>query len=183
MIDTTVNSDKESASKQKEKLGEITVQLMVIFLVGAFFTFLRGAIFNMSGERVVARVRRRLFSAILSQEIGFFDQNKTGDLMNRLSADTTKLQDAATTNISMFLRSTVSLILSVILLFLTSWSLTLVALAVVPLVIFGATSYGRYIKQLSKRYQNQLAKAADGGLGTYTHTTPSTLADSPNHRH
>ena len=73
--------------------------------------------------------------------------------MNRLSADTTKLQDAATTNISMFLRSTVSLILSVILLFLTSWSLTLVALAVVPLVILGATSYGRYIKRLSKRYQ------------------------------
>ena len=70
MIDTTVNSDKGSASEQKEKLGEITVQLMVIFVVGAFFTFLRGAIFNMSGERVVARVRRRLFSAILSQEIG-----------------------------------------------------------------------------------------------------------------
>ena len=59
--------------------------------------------------------------------------------MNRLSSDTTKLQDAATTNISMFLRSTVSLILSIVLLFLTSWSLTLVALAVVPVVIFGAT--------------------------------------------
>ena len=47
---------------------------MLIFAFGACFTFLRGAIFNMAGERVVARVRRRLFAAILSQEIGFFDK-------------------------------------------------------------------------------------------------------------
>ena len=56
------------------------MQLLLIFLVGALFTFMRGAIFNMAGERVVARVRRRLFAAILSQEIGFFDANKTGDV-------------------------------------------------------------------------------------------------------
>merc|ERR1712167_184430 len=108
-----------------------------------------------------ARVRRCLFEAILNQEIAFFDANKTGDLMNRLSSDTTKIQDAATTNVSMFLRSTASLLLSVCLLFLTSWRLTLVALAVVPAITLIAILYGRFIKRLSKRYQDALARAAD----------------------
>ena len=93
---------------------------------------------------------------IVSLEIGFFDSNKTGDLMNRLSSDTTKLQDAATTSVSMFLRSLVSLVLSLVLLFVTSWSLTLVALAVVPAIIIAATLYGRLMKKLSRRYQDEV---------------------------
>ena len=95
---------------------------------------------------------------IVSLEIGFFDSNKTGDLMNRLSSDTTKLQDAATTNVSMFLRSLVSLVLSLVLLFVTSWSLTLVALAVVPAIIIAATLYGRLMKKLSRRYQDEVIR-------------------------
>lgn len=81
--------------------------------------------------------------------------------MNRLSSDTTKLQDAATTNVSMFLRSTVSLFLSIVLLFITSWKLTLVALAVVPAIVVGATVFGKFMKKLSKRYQDALAKASE----------------------
>ena len=95
---------------------------------------------------------------IVSLEIGFFDSNKTGDLMNRLSSDTTKLQDAATTNVSMFLRSLVSLVLSLVLLFVTSWSLTLVAMAVVPAIIIAATLYGRLMKKLSRRYQDEVIR-------------------------
>jgi ABC-type multidrug transport system fused ATPase/permease subunit len=159
-VNSNDNNDN-GESQALRKLNEITLELLCIFAVGAVFTFFRGAIFNSAGERVVARVRRRLFSAMLAQEIGFFDSNKTGDLMNRLSSDTTKLQDAATTNVSMFLRSFVSLVLSLALLFYTSWSLTLVALAVVPAIIVAAALYGRFMKKLSRRYQDMLAKASD----------------------
>lgn len=57
--------------------------------MGSFFTFVRGFCFNLAGERLVARVRQQLFKALVTQDVAFFDAAKTGELMNRLAADTT----------------------------------------------------------------------------------------------
>src|SRR5260370_766779 len=66
---------------------------------------IRYYLFMTVGERVVTRLRARLFQSLVSQEIGFFDGQKTGDLTSRLSSDTTVLQTAVSGNISMGLRS------------------------------------------------------------------------------
>ena len=60
------------------------------------------------GERIVADLRTRLFSAILDQDVEFFDQRRTGELTNRLAADTTVLQNTVTVNVSMALRALTS---------------------------------------------------------------------------
>ena len=73
MIDTISKSsddddkDDDDDGHALSRLNKITVELLCIFAIGSIFTFFRGAIFNTAGERVVARVRRRLFSAILAQ--------------------------------------------------------------------------------------------------------------------
>lgn len=160
MIDA-IADDSHSHAHQRTELLSAFIELLVLLSASLVFTGIRSYIFNVSGEKVVARVRRKLFSAMLAQEIAWFDQSRTGDLMNRLSSDTTKLQSAATESVSMLLRSAASAILSLVLLCVTSWFLTLVTIAVVPMMIIVTAISARAIKKLSEQYQAALASAAN----------------------
>jgi ABC-type multidrug transport system fused ATPase/permease subunit len=110
----------------KSELNATVTVIAVVVILSAFFTFFRGLFFTLAGERVVARLRARLFWAITNQEIAFFDKEKTGELMNRLSSDTTVLQTACTVNISIGLRNTLQILVCIAVLFALSWELTLV---------------------------------------------------------
>jgi ABC-type multidrug transport system fused ATPase/permease subunit len=90
----------------REEMRSIVFRLLVIMVSTSFLLFLRGFIFNGAGERVVARLRIRLFKAILSQEIAFFDKNKTGELLSRLSSDTAKVSTFLPLSISVSLSHT-----------------------------------------------------------------------------
>lgn len=135
------------------------IALLIIFSIGGLFTFIRGWLFELAGQRLVARLRKRLFNAISNQEISFFDQNRTGELTNRLASDTQVVQNAATVNISMALRYTVQALGAFILLFTISWKLTLVMMSVVPLIVIGAVFYGRKLRDMRKDFQDKLAKS------------------------
>ena len=73
----------------------------------------------------------------------FFDENRTGELVNRLADDCSVLQSTVTSNVSMALRQLLQLLGSLAIIFFISWRLTLVMLAVVPVVTVGAVRYGR----------------------------------------
>ena len=137
------------------------LQLACVFVAGGFFSFVRGYLFTLAGERVVARLRRRLFSALVRQEVSFFDANTTGELMNRLASDTTVIQSAVTVNVSMGLRFGAQVVLGLVLIFAESWKLSLLMLAVVPAIVAVGVVYGRFMKRFSKQYQAALARAAD----------------------
>lgn len=66
--------------------------------------------FFVSGQRITRNLRQKVFNSILSQEVAYFDKNKTGELVNRLSADTALVSQALTTNISDGLRSSVMVV-------------------------------------------------------------------------
>ncbi|MBM76818.1 MAG: ABC transporter permease [Proteobacteria bacterium] len=136
----------------------VSMLLLVFALVGGA-TFLRAYLFTVAGERIVAQLQAELFKSILNQEIGFFDERKTGELTNRLAADTTVLQKAVTVNISMGLRFLLSALGSIAILMWTSWKLTLLMLAVVPIVAVAAGIYGRMLRKISKNVQDSLAEA------------------------
>lgn len=76
--------------------------------------------------------------------------------MNRLSSDTAVIQSCLSVNVSMGLRSFAQVIVSIILLFVTSWELTLIMMAVVPAIVVVVALYGRFTKRLSKNYQDAL---------------------------
>ena len=112
-----------SSADPKRDLEIATITLVGIFTAGGLFSFLRGWLYTLAGERVVARLRRNLFRHLIAMPISFFDTNKTGELMNRLSSDTTVVQNAATVNISMALRFGVQVTASLAMIFVYSWKL------------------------------------------------------------
>eukprot|EP01104_Vermistella_antarctica_P011957 TRINITY_DN3387_c0_g1_i1.p1 TRINITY_DN3387_c0_g1~~TRINITY_DN3387_c0_g1_i1.p1 ORF type:complete len:740 (+),score=171.75 TRINITY_DN3387_c0_g1_i1:299-2518(+) len=142
-------------------LNVAVVTLFVFFAVGAVFTFIRVALFNIAGERIVKRLRNELFQRIVRQEVGFFDSNRTGELINRLSSDTQVIETSLTNNLSMAMRYSATSLLSVIILFFVSWKLTLVMLLVIPPVSVGAVLYGQYVRSIVKKTQEALAKATE----------------------
>ncbi len=119
----------------------------------------RAWLFALAGERGVKRVREQLFRSLVSQEIAFFDGQRTGDLTSRLASDTASLQSLLSSQLSMALRNGVQVIGGLALLVVTSPRLTAVMLLVVPAVAIGAVFSGRKIKALAKRYQDALADA------------------------
>ena len=135
--------------------------LLAVFGVSGAATAFRSYWFTVAGERVVARLRNRLYSAVIHREIGFFDQRRTGELMNRLSSDTTVLQNAVTVNLSMALRYGLQAVGAVVILLWISWKLTLVMLAVVPVVAIAASVYGRMVRKVSREVQDALARASE----------------------
>ncbi len=133
--------------------------LLALFAVGGVFDFLRAWLFTLAGERVVTRLRKRLYGSVIRQEVGFFDAQRTGELLNRLSADTGVLQNSVTVNISMGLRFTLQALGSLAVMLSMSWRLTALMLTVVPLVAVGAMLFGRSVRTLSRQTQDALAGA------------------------
>jgi ABC transporter fused permease/ATP-binding protein len=135
--------------------------LVVLFFAGGIFTAMRSYLFTVAGERVVARLRQALYSSLISQEIGFFDEHRTGELTNRLASDTTVLQNTVTVNLSMLLRYAIMSVGALSILAWTSWRLTLVMLAVVPIVAIGARVYGGILRKVSMQFQDALARSTE----------------------
>src|SRR5437879_219561 len=119
----------------------------------------RYTLISVAGERAVARIREQLFGRILDQEIGFFDQRRTGELTSRLSSDTSVLQSAVSANISIGLRSLAQIVGGIGFLLWTSPVLTALMLAVVPPIALGGVLYGRRVRKLSRDVQDALANA------------------------
>ncbi|XP_050404463.1 ATP-binding cassette sub-family B member 10, mitochondrial [Patella vulgata] len=142
-----------------EKLNNICKILVGIFLIGALANFGRVYLMQISGQNIVKRMRERLFNSILQQEIGFFDKNKTGELINRLSTDTSIVGTSVTMNISAGLRSSAQAIGGLGMMFYVSPKLAAISLAIVPPVAICSIIYGRYIKNITKKVQDSLANA------------------------
>ncbi|KAG2387218.1 hypothetical protein C9374_001550 [Naegleria lovaniensis] len=150
-----------SQAQGKTFLNEMALVLFGIVAAIGATTAIRNFCFTFAGERAVARLRKNLFTSIIVQELGFFDVTKTGELINRLSSDTKTLENAITVNFSMFLRYSIQMIGGVIFLFIISWKLTLVMLAVIPALVVVALIYSKYNKNVSKQMQDALANSTD----------------------
>jgi ATP-binding cassette subfamily B protein len=145
-------------------LGDIDREALAMAAIAFVFGIaiaLRFVAFNVAGERIVARLRERLYHAILDQEVGFFDMRRTGELTSRLSSDAGVLQNTVTVNLSMVLRSAAQAVGGVGFLFYTSPLLTALMLLVVPAVALGAVIYGRRVRRLARDVQDAQAKAGE----------------------
>ena len=170
LIGRLIDSVKEGGGQ--ESVDQYAIWMIGIFVLVGIATFLRSYLFTVAGERIVTRLQERLFLQIISQEIGFFDQRRTGELLNRLTSDATVLQKAVTVNVSMGLRFALSGIGAIGILIWTSWKLALLMLAVVPVIAIGAGWYGRILRKISRSVQdafanaNAVAEESIGGIRT-----------------
>merc|ERR1719229_1924328 len=140
-------------------LKTAVLTLFIFAILSAGFSFGKWFSLEVAGERVVARLRKQLFASIMTQEVGMFDVTKTGELVNRLSADTTILKSACTTQVAQTLQSVVRVIISITYVFYLSWKLTLIVLSVLPIVVVVGRFYGQYYRKQSKINQDRLAEA------------------------
>ena len=149
--------DEALGARNRDFIDRAALVMTAVFAVQAVAVALRYTLFTTAGERVVTRLRQNLFASLMSQEVAFFDQRKTGELTNRLASDTTVLQNTVSVNISMALRNAAAALGGIVMLFYTSPRLTFLMLALVPAVAVGAVVYGRRVRKLSKEVQDALA--------------------------
>ena len=128
--------------------------MMIIVLFSGAMVWIRGTTFNSMSERIAKEVRYDLFYFILHKDVAFFDETKTGEILSRISSDTSVIQDGLSTNISMFLRCFIFIVVTLVILCLISWKLTLITLAgIFPILIVGKV-YGIYTKKIAKDVQD-----------------------------
>lgn len=159
--------DQALKAGDRARIDSIALTMVAVALLQGVAMAMRYYLFTTAGERVVTKLRQDLFGSLMSQEVGFFDERKTGELTNRLASDTTVLQNTVSVNISMVLRNVAQALGGIGLLLYTSPVLTGLMLAIVPVVAVGAVTYGRKVRGLSKQTQDALAAAnevAEEGL-------------------
>ncbi|MEO5963672.1 MAG: ABC transporter transmembrane domain-containing protein, partial [Thermomonas sp.] len=133
--------------------------LFVVALVLAAGTAARFFFVSLLGERVVADLRTELYAHLISLDAGFYDRTRTGELVSRLTSDVELIRNIIGSVMSIALRSTITAIGALVMLFVTSpklaaWALIGIPLAVLP-VIFGA----RKIRKISRSSQDRIADA------------------------
>ncbi|HSE97665.1 MAG TPA: ABC transporter transmembrane domain-containing protein [Blastocatellia bacterium] len=151
--------DAAFVERDAARLNQMALALIGLFAAQAAFSFLRTYLLSYTGERVVADVRTQVYSHLTTLPVSFFATRRVGELTSRLASDVSVIQTVTTGSLTELLRQTIVLIGGVIIIAVTNPRLTLVMLAVIPVVILSAHYYGRYVRKLSTRVQDRLAEA------------------------
>jgi len=134
--------------------------LLGVGLVLALASAARFYCVNWLGERVVADIRADIFKHLTGLSPAFYETVQSGEVMSRLTADTTQVKAAASTTISQALRNVVILIGAVVMMIITSPRLSLLVLIAIPLIVLPLFAYGRTVRSLSREAQDSLAHAS-----------------------
>ncbi|MEE8495639.1 MAG: ABC transporter transmembrane domain-containing protein [Xanthomonadales bacterium] len=126
-------------------------------LVFSVFAALRYYLVTWLGERVVADLRNAVYQRIIGMDPAFFEVTKTGEVLSRLTTDTTLVQSISGVGLSIALRSTLNLTGGLVLLVLTSPQLAAYTLVGIPVVVLPVILVGRRIRSLSRESQDRIA--------------------------
>jgi ATP-binding cassette subfamily B protein len=140
-----------------QALDKALLLLVGLSMIMAFGTFARFYLVSWLGERVVADLRKAVFDRVLALHPGFFEVTKTGEILSRLTTDTTLLQSVIGSSASMALRSALNFIGGIVMLFVTNAKLAGLVLLVVPIVVVPILIYGRRVRKLSRASQDRVA--------------------------
>ncbi|MGF9563385.1 ABC transporter transmembrane domain-containing protein [Neorhizobium sp. JUb45] len=112
------------------------------------------------GERVVADIRREVFSRITALSPSFFDVNQSGELVSRLTADTTQIKSAFGSSASQALRNIILCLGAMVMMIYTSPALSGMVLGAIPLIVFPLVAFGRSVRRRSRAAQDRLAETS-----------------------
>jgi ATP-binding cassette subfamily B protein len=149
--------DRGFAAGNGAELDRALLALLVIIALIAIATYVRFYNVSWIGERVTADLRRRVFDHLLTLSPGFFEITRTGEVISRLTNDTTMLETVIGSSLSFALRNMVLGIGALVLLTLTSLKLTLLVIAGLPVVVIPIILFGRRVRRLSRASQDRIA--------------------------
>lgn len=149
----------QGKSEHAYTLKDIGWGLIVLLVAQGFISYTKVILFANVSEKGTADLRRALYKKMTSLPITFFEENKVGDLISRLTADVEKLYSTFSITLAEFLRQIIILVVGILFLAITTPKLSLIMLLTIPFVVVSAIFFGRYIRKLSKERQKQLAES------------------------
>ncbi len=152
LVDSTITQADFAA------LNRALAALLALAIAQGLMGFAQTYLIGRVGERVVANLRKVLYEHLHMMPLRFFAATRVGELTSRLSNDVMTIQEAVTSTILHLASQALVLVGGVTIIWIMSWRLTLVILAVVPLVVLGIIALGRIVRRLSRQVQDNLAE-------------------------
>lgn len=149
------------------------IYLFGVVLLMGIFGAARAYFVNWLGERVVADLRNQLYRHVIKMDPAFFEVTKTGEVLSRLTADTTLIQSISGVGLSIVLRSSIQFFGALILLAVTNIKLMGYIIVLFPLVLVPIIAIGRVVRRLSRDSQDRIADAS--GLASETLNAAQTI--------
>jgi ATP-binding cassette, subfamily B, bacterial len=146
-----------------EGIGMIDSYFAVMVAVAAVLagaSSMRFYLVTTLGERIVADLRSRVFGHLTALSPGFFDRSQSGELLSRLTADTTQIKSAVGASVSIALRNLLLFVGASIMMVVTSPKLSAFVLGAIPLIVLPLVGFGRAVRQRSRYAQDTLADAS-----------------------
>ncbi|HEX2843552.1 ABC transporter transmembrane domain-containing protein [Hyphomicrobium sp.] len=141
-------------------INQYFMMMIVIGFILAVASASRFYLVNWMGERVVADLRADVFAHLARLGPDFYERTHSGEVMSRLTADTTQVKAVAGSAISQALRNLIMLVGALTMMIITSPSLSLLVLIAIPVIVLPLIGYGRVVRRLSRRAQDTLAEAS-----------------------
>jgi len=154
MIDIAQGNGKYGMSL--EDIGKI---LVIVLVAQGFVSYSRVVIFAHVSEKAIRDLRRDLYNKLITLNIGFYEENRIGELVSRLTSDVDRLYNTFSITLAEFSRQVIILVVGIGFLIWNSAHLAGIMLLVFPVVVIGGFFFGRYIRRLSKQRQQELADA------------------------
>ena len=155
-----------------EKSNRVVLMLISVLAIQSIIAYFRVQGFIRSGEAALNRLRRDIFAHLVKLPVPFYQEQRSGALSNRVSADLGIVRDTLLNAVPQAVRHTVILIGGLIFIFVASWKLSLIMLGSVPIVVLAIAFFGRKVRGFSRDAQDSLAEA-----GTVIEETTQSIAD------
>ncbi|USD42980.1 ABC transporter ATP-binding protein/permease [Vibrio sp. SCSIO 43135] len=149
--------DEGFSQQSLSDLGSAIQFIMLVTVLISIGTFFRFYLVSSVGERVSADIRLSVFNHIVTLHPSYFETNGSGDIMSRITTDTTLLQSIIGSSFSMAMRSALMCAGAIIMLFATNIKLTLIVLASVPFILIPILVFGRRVRALSRQSQDSMS--------------------------
>ncbi|MFM1836895.1 MAG: hypothetical protein RJA04_1583, partial [Bacteroidota bacterium] len=143
--------------KSTYHINEVTLFFFAVLIVQAILSFIRIYTFAQVSEKAMRDVRQSLYAKIITMPIFHFEKRRVGELMSRITSDITQLQDVLSITLAEFFRQVFTLVGGIALITYLSWKLTLFMLATFPVLVIAAIVFGKFIRKISKKSQDELA--------------------------
>ncbi|KAI1725030.1 ABC transporter transmembrane region domain-containing protein [Ditylenchus destructor] len=155
LINVIANFIKNNSIPDLSQINPIAGHLLVLYAGQAFFTFFYITCLSIMGERIASDLRVRLFEHLLHFDMTFYDQQKTGELSDRLNFDIQEFKSCFKACVAQGLRTTAQTAGCIVSLYFISPTMTALTVAIIPVIISVGTIFGILLRHISMTAQNQ----------------------------
>ncbi len=140
-----------------ELLNQVTVFLLIVFLLRSISSLIETYNLNYVGERIMVDLRLDLYNHLQAQSLNFFINRRVGELVSRIASDVTVMRSVLTDNVNVLLQQTFVMFGAIGLMLILNARLTLFILALIPLIVTFGFVFGFYLQRISTQVQDEIA--------------------------